>query len=80
MVGGTGGGGDTDQDLLLQKLGLSSVTKIDSACCSPSHLTSVELLVDTRPDLQYVALADNTMDNLEVITIPDLLVTSCGCN
>ena len=65
---------------LLQKLGLSSMTVIDSACCSPSHLSSIELLVDTRPDLQYVALADNTMDNLEVITIPDLLVTSCGCN
>ena len=65
---------------MLQKLGLSSMTVIDSACCSPSHLSSIELLVDTRPDLQYVALADNTMDNLEVITIPDLLVTSCGCN
>ena len=72
-------GGGADQDLLLQKLGLSSVTEIDSACCSPSHLTSIELLVDTRPDLQPGALTD-TMENLEVITVPDLLVTSCGCN
>ena len=64
---------------MLQKLGLSSVTVIDSACCSPSHLASVELLVDTRPDLQYAAVSDS-LDNLEVITIPDLLVTSCGCN
>ena len=55
------------------------MTVIDSACCSPSHLASVELLVDTRPDLQYAAVSDS-LDNLEVITIPDLLVTSCGCN
>ena len=56
------------------------MTVIDSACCSPSHLASIELLVDTRPDPQYVAHSNNTMNNLEVITIPDLLVTSCGCN
>ena len=55
------------------------MTVIDTACCSPSHLTSLELLVDTRPDLQPGALTD-TMENLEVITVPDLLVSSCGCN
>ena len=60
----------------MQKLGLSNNSVVDSPCCSPSHLTSAELLVDTRPDLPY----NDPLDNLEVITIPDLLVTKCGCN
>lgn len=62
----------------LQKLGLSPGSVIDGSCCSPSHLSSLELLVQTQPDSWDVT--DNPMANLEVVTIPDMLVTNCGCN
>jgi hypothetical protein len=57
---------------------MSGNTVVDSSCCSPNHLSHLELLVvgpneeDENPD--------NPLSNLEVITIPDMLVTSCGCN
>ena len=57
---------------------MSGNTVVDSSCCSPNHLSPLELLVkgpneeDENPD--------NPLSNLEVITIPDMLVTSCGCN
>ena len=63
---------------MLQKLGLSGHTVLDSACCSPNHLSPLELLV-TGHNLAQVD-EDNPLSNLEVITIPDMLVTSCGCN
>ena len=62
----------------VQKLGLSPGAVIDGSCCSPSHLSSLELLVQTQPDSWDVT--DNPMANLEVVTIPDMLVTNCGCN
>ena len=63
----------------LKALGVSNRTVPASPCCSPSQLTSTELLVNTRPDLPY-HVGDNPVENLEVITIPDLLVTHCSCN
>jgi len=68
----------TSAAFVLYKLGLSPNTVIDASCCSPSHLTGIELLVQTQPD-DWETM-ENPMDNLEVITIPDILVTSCGCN
>ena len=62
---------------VLQKLGMSGNTVLDSACCSPNHLSSLELLV-TKHNQEINQ--DNPLSNLEVITIPDMLVTSCGCN
>ena len=47
-----------------QKLGMSSNTPIDGSCCSPSHLTSIELLVQTKPFSWD--MTDNPMENLEV--------------
>jgi len=68
----------TSAAFVLYKLGLSPNTVIDGSCCSPSHLTSIELLVQTQPSSWDIT--ENPMDNLEVITIPDMLVTDCGCN
>ena len=62
----------------MQKLGLSPGTVIDGSCCSPSHLSSLELLVQTQPDSRDVT--DNPEANLELAYIPDMLVTNCGCN
>merc|ERR1712013_338689 len=62
----------TSAAYVLYKLGMSGNTVLDSACCSPNHLSSLELLV-TKHNQEINQ--DNPLSNLEVITIPDMLVT-----
>merc|ERR1711983_700347 len=59
----------TSAAFVLYKLGLSPNTVIDGSCCSPSHLTSIELLVQTQPTSWDIT--DNPMDNLEVKSVFD---------
>jgi len=71
----------TSAAFVLYKLGLTPNSVVDGSCCSPSHLSPIELLVRNVPEeeMEWGGRVD-TMNNLEVITIPDMLVSSCGCN
>jgi len=71
----------TSAAFVLYKLGLNPDSVVDGSCCSPSHLSAIELLVRNVPEdeMEWGGMED-TMSNLEVITIPDMMVSSCGCN